>query len=1034
MKKLNHILCIFLFMAVTATAMSGQTADTLILDESIVIGMGRQKRNTVTAAVSTIDSRAVSARPVSDLTGALQGNAVGFNIVTDAGSDAVGGEPGAPVRFNIRGQGSVNGGEPYVLVDGVEQSLSNVNVADVESITILKDASASSVYGARAAYGVVLVTTKSGTEGRPTVNYNGSVGFSSPIGMPEIMASVDFAGYMNEMRENSGQTPLFSPSAIKRLEDFASDPYSESFPGISVNENGDNWASSYYNQYADTDWFDYYFKDYAIRQSHNLSVSGGTSKVNYYVGAGYLSQDGLLDQVEDELDKYHVNIKLSALVKPWLKMNFNNSLTVSDLARPLANQTIFYALISDRYPTQTTVLPVDGEYSLPSWNEVMYLKETSYTSVSVSDAMSLSVTATPLEGWDITAEMKARMDVQDNSFAMGFPKTTLPDGRIVVTSGSRQGYQYPGMHWKNTSFGSYTRGNSSGIYLSPNVFSTYEATSGRHYFKAMIGFQTEYQKNSSSYTYKDGVLSEGVFSFSNSDGTVVSDELRNHWATAGFYARMNWNWREICFAEISGRADGSSRFAPGHRWGFFPAASVGCDIARTERFRALHTPFSQMKIRLSYGRLGNQNGAGLYQYLAIMPLNPANPNAWLLPGGTSDISQGTVATVPLMVSPFITWEKVDNADIGLDLSLFNDRLSLTFDAYQRTTTDMIGPAEALPSISGIPSGSRAKVNNSTLRNRGWELTVNWSDILPGGFSYSAGFNLFDYKAVVTRYNNPEGMISNNHTGLAANKGYYEGMDLGEIWGYEADVLFTSGEEVDEYLEDVDMSFFKPRSQWMVGDLKFKDSNGDGRVDPGKGTIDDHGDLKVIGNATPRFSFGINLSAGYKGFEISTLLQGVAKRDFPMAGSTYLFGGRNYFTDHLDHFSNDNPSGWLPRLTDGTGKADTDWRVNTGYNTSRYLLNAAYMRMKNLTVSYDFAATVLKNTGISRLRIYATCDNVFTLDALPDAFDPETLNIVNTWAGGSRETAPGLTTPMVQNGNGKVYPLSRTFVFGIDITF
>jgi len=1043
MKKLNYILSAISLLTMAAVAMPAQTpdasltyaeADTLVLEESIVIGMGRQKRNTVTAAVSTIDSRTVSARPVSDLTNALQGNAAGFNIVTDATSDGTGGEPGAPVRFTIRGQGSINGGEPYVLVDGIEQSLSNVSTADIESITILKDASASSVYGARAAYGVVIVTTKSGAEGKASVNYNGSVGFSSPIGMPQIMSSVDFAGYMNEMRGNSGQSMLFTQDAIERLKGFAADPYSDTFPGISVNESGDNWASAYYNQYADTDWFDYYFKDYSLRQTHNLSVSGGTGKVKYYVGAGYMSQGGLLDHVEDELDRYHVNLKLSAQVKSWLKLGFNNNITVTDLARPLADQTIFYALVSDKCPTQTTVLPVEGEYAIPSWNEVMYTKETSYGSVAVSDAMALSLTASPLEGWDITAEMKARLDVSDNSFIMGFPKTTLPGGTVVTASGSRQGYRYPGMHWKNTSFGSYTRGNTFNTYLSPDVRTSYETYFGRHYFKAMAGFQAEYQRNSSSYTYKDGMQSEDVFSFSNAGGVVVSDESRNHWSTMGFYARVNWNWREIFFAEVSGRADGSSRFAPGHRWGAFPAASVGYDIARTDWFRMLQTPVSQLKLRLSYGRLGNQNGAGLYQYLAVMPVNPANPYAWLLPDGSTEASKGTVATTPPMVSPYITWEKVDNADIGLDMSFFMDRLRLTFDAYQRTTSDMIGPAEALPSISGIPVSSRAKVNNSTLRNRGWELSIDWSDMLAGGFFYRAGFNIFDYRAVVTRYNNPEGVIFNNHTGLSANKGYYEGMDLGEIWGYEADRLFTSNKEIDEYVENVDLSFFKADSQWMVGDLKFEDSDGDGKVNPGRGTLDDHGDLKVIGNSTPRFSFGINIALGYKGFEISTLLQGVGKRDFPMAGSTYLFGGRNYFTDHLDHFTYENPSGWLPRLTDGTGSGDMDWKVNTGYNTTRYLLDAAYMRMKNLMVSYTFPAGLLEKARIKRLRIYFSCDNVFTIDALPDAFDPETLNIVNTWAGGSLEAAPGLTTPMIQNGNGKVYPLSRTLVLGLDLTF
>ena len=264
------------------------------------------------------------------------------------------------------------------------------------------------------------------------------------------------------------------------------------------------------------------------------------------------------------------------------------------------------------------------------------------------------------------------------------------------------------------------------------------------------------------------------------------------------------------------------------------------------------------------------------------------------------------------------------------------------------------------------------------------------------------------------------------------KGYYEGMDIGEIWGYEANDLFLSNREVDAYLRQVDLSFFKSGDKWQRGDLKYIDSDGDGKVDPGKGTLADHGDLKIIGNTTPRYSFGLNLHAGYKGFEVSALFQGVMKRDFPMAASTYLFSGdSNFFKEHLDYYNVYNPGAYLPRLT----KPDSpEYNANVGYNTSRYLLNAAYMRLKNLMISYNFQPKLVKKMGLENLKVYFTCDNLFTIDNLPDVFDPETLNQVNTWAGGSNETAPGLTSPMKQNGNGKVYPLNKNYVFGIEFTF
>lgn len=1006
--------------------------DTQTLEEVVVVGMGTQKRNTITAAVATVNQDAIVNRPVTDVTSALQGNVAGLNFASDASESGVGGETGAEIKFNIRGIGSINGGEPYVLVDGVEQSMQNVNPADIESISVLKDASAAAVYGARAAYGVVLVTTKSGKSEKARVTYRGTVGFSSPINMPQMMNSVEFANYINDRQKSMNANPIFSQEMIEKMQGFMNNPYSTDFPGVIPNQDGTGWAGGYDSQFANTDWFDYYFKDKAIRHSHNLSVSGGSEKATYYIGMGYTYQQGLMDYVDDDLSKYNLNTKIQIKANDWLKFNFNNNLTLNMIRRPMANQTIFYATLGNQYPNTSTILPVNSAYNIPTWNERLYLQNSNYNQNRISDALSLSATISPLKGWDIIGDMKVRFDVENNDFTLKNPSYQLPNGMMTTVTGNRQGYQYPGMTWQNTQFGSFTRGNAFNYYLSPSINSSYTNQWGDHFFKAMAGYQMEVQNNTNMYAYRDGMMSDETFSFNNATGKIYTGEARDHWATMGFYTRINWNYQNVYFLEFSGRYDGSSRFAPDNRWGFFPSFSAGYDIARTEYFKKLQTPITQLKIRVSYGRLGNQNGAGLYDYLSFITLSPDNQNAWLLPGSTSSTPQrGTIALTPKMISPFITWEKVDNANLGLDLTMLNDRLTITADIYQRMTRDMIGPAEAIPSIAGIIPDDRAKINNSTLRNRGWELSVRWQDQLKNGFSYGVGFNLFDYKAIVTEYNNPEGIIYNNHTGLTRNKGYYEGMDIGEIWGYRADDLFISNQEINEYLQTTDLSFFKSSDSWQRGDVKYVDANGDGKVDPGKGTLSDHGDLQIIGNTTPRYSFGLNFNLGYKGFEISGLFQGVMKRDFPMAGSTYLFGGKNYFKEHLDYFSTTNPDAYLPRLTD---PKQTDFSVNTGYNTTRYLLNAAYMRMKNLMISYTFNNNITKKLGLQNLKVYFTCDNLFTIDNLPNSFDPETLNQVNTWAGGSNETAPGLTSPMKENGNGKVYPMNRNFVFGLDFTF
>ena len=1003
--------------------------DVHLLDEVVVVGMGQQKRSTITAAVSTVSSDAIVNRPITDLTSALQGNVAGLNFATDAVSDGVGGETGAEIKFNIRGIGSINGGEPYVLVDGIEQSMQNVNPNDIESISVLKDASAAAVYGARAAYGVVLVTTKSGRKEKMQVSYRGTFGFSAPINMPNMMNSVEFANYVNERCDNMGVKHKISDALIEKMEGFMKSPYSAEFPGIDPNQNKTDWASSMDAVYANTDWFDHYFKSTTMRHSHNLSVMGGSDKINYYVGLGYIYQEGLLDKVDDNLSKYNVNTKFEIKAKEWLKFNFNNNITLNILKRPMPNQTIFYATLGKSLPNAPTHYPVASQYNDAS--EFRYMKESRYVQNRISDAMSFSATVTPLLGWDIMGEMKVRFDVEDNSFKRGYPAYEKPDGELQVYKDTQQGYTYPGMNWRSSKWGSYTHGNAFNYYLSPNVMSSYAHSWGEHSFKAMAGFQMEMQENSNGYYYVDGLLSSDIFSIANGNGSTAIGEDRTHWATMGMYARMNWNYQDTYFLEFSGRYDGSSRFAPGHRWGFFPSFSAGYDIARTNYFKELDLPFSQLKVRVSYGRLGNQNGAGLYDYLGIMDLVPGSSDAWILPGLNPVPAQGVLAKTPKMISPYITWEKVDNANLGIDLMLLDSRLSVTADFYQRTTRDMIGPAEATPAIGGISKDNRAKVNNATLRNRGWELSVNWNDELKCGFSYGVGFNVSNYKAVITKYNNPDGVLYNNHTGLARNRGYYEGMDIGEIWGYEADDLFMTNREVDEYLKTVDLSFFKADNLWQRGDLKYIDSNGDGKVDPGKGTLSDHGDLKVIGNATPKYSFGINLNAGYKGFEVSALFQGVAKRQFPMAGGNYLYGGDCYFKEHLDHFSAQQPDAYLPRLVDTNTQ---DFEANTGYNTTRYLLNAAYIRLKNLMVSYTFKPQMLKSIGLSNLNVYLTCDNLFTISKLPQQFDPETINQVNSWVGGSNDAAPALTSPLKANGNGRVYPMNRNFVFGIDVTF
>ena len=395
--------------------------NTEVLDEVVVVGMDTQKRNTITAAVSVVKGDDIVNRPITDLTSALQGNVAGLNFASDAMGGAKGGELGTDIKFNIRGVGSINGGEPYVLVDGIEQSMQNVNPADVASISVLKDASAAAIYGARAAYGVVLVTTKSGNSEKAKVSYSGTVGFSSPIRTPQMMNSLEFAYYNNALYDAGASASginRISDSVIEKIKGFMQNPYSEEFPGIDVSSNGEDWASAYYAQYGNTDWFKYYYKDKSIRHSHNLSVQGGSQKINYYIGMGYVYQEGFLDHVKDDLSKYNLNTKLQAKPTDWLRFNLNNNITLQMIKRPMPNQSIIYNKIGSHRPSQVTHLPIDSKYNIPSWNETLFMQNSNYENNRLSDALSVSATATLMKGWDVTAEMKIRFDVENNNMIL----------------------------------------------------------------------------------------------------------------------------------------------------------------------------------------------------------------------------------------------------------------------------------------------------------------------------------------------------------------------------------------------------------------------------------------------------------------------------------------------------------------------------------------------------------------------------------------------------------------------------------------
>ena len=957
--------------------------DAKVLDEVVVVGMDKQKRSTITAAVATVSSEAIASRPVTDLTSALQGNVAGLNFSTDAVADGVGGEMGAEIKFNIRGTGSINKGEPYVLIDGVEQSLQNVNPNDIETISILKDASAAAVYGARAAYGVIIVTTKSGGKDKTRVSYNGTVGFSSPINMPKMMNSLEFAHYINERNDNDGKKHEISDALIEKMEGFMKNPYSTEFPGIEPNQNKTNWASSKDAVYANTDWFDYYFKDASIRHSHNLSISGGSDKVSYYVGLGYIYQEGLMDKVDDNLSKYNVNTKFQINANKWLKFNFNNNLTLNILKRPMANQTIFYGTIGQTIPNAPTHYPIESKYNDAS--EFRYLKESHYVENRISDAMSFSATITPLQGWDIVGEMKVRFDVEDNSFKRGYPTYEKPDGELSIDKSTKQGYVYPGMNWKNSRWGSYTRGNAFDYYLSPNILSSYIFGWGDHTFRAMAGFQMELQENSDGYTYKDGLLTSDIFSFANANGNLSGNEDRTHWATMGMYAKLNWNYQEVYFLEFSGRYDGSSRFAPGHRWGFFPSVSLGWNLTNEKFMNKRPNWLTTTKIRLSWGKNGNEN-IGNFKYTVLT--SPGN-NAIF--GSSENVINGVKASG--LANPDLKWEESEQLDFGLDFGFFNNALTFTADYYKKKTNGMLMEMN-IPFYVGEakPIGNVGKMENS-----GIELEAAYKfRVSDWNFRVSANASYLKNKLI--EYGNESGWENlDSFQGTGDISRAENGKPFPFFYGYKTAGIFQNTDEVKAYKNDKG-ELLQPTA--VPGDVRFVDVDGNGIIDAN--------DRTDIGKGMPDWTFGFNLGVSWKNFDLNMMWQGTAGNDIYDATRRADIATSNLPSWMLNRWTGEGTSNRIPRFVQGD---NVNWQ-----SSDLYVYDGSYLRLKNIQLGYTLPAALTQKVFISSLRFYVAAENLFTFTKY-HGFDPE--------------ISSGGTSLGIDYG---VYPQARVWTIGASLSF
>ncbi|WP_315517826.1 TonB-dependent receptor [Hoylesella shahii] len=945
------------------------------LNEVVVVGYGTQKKANLTGAVASVNGSVLENRPISNIGQGLQGVVPNLNV-----SMGHGGAPGAGASFNVRGTTSLNGGEPLVLVDNVQMDANLVNPDDIESISVLKDAASAAIYGARAAYGVILITTKKGKlNSRPTVQFSASGYWQSPAVEMHNVNSLDYLKMIDIAYQNSGGSGhYFNPLVYEYTEKYVNGTYDQP---VFFDK---SYSAFKYGYNGNTDWWNELYKT-SFSQIYNASISGGSQKTRYYVSLGSNNQGGILKATDEKYNKYNANINVTSELTPWMEVSAKIAHTYTTEMHPTGgttamNNTAYSGLSaysgmmkSDLSPLMPVKHP-DGHYAGQGnfTNPVAIQAQGGNARYRQNDLwMTAGVKLTPIKGLIVNA------DYTWNYY--GWASTQHVRNFYDYTAVPGTENYYP---WTNPS--SVTRSNSDDYYSSFNAFAEYNLSLGNndHNMKFMVGYNQEKKRTQYYYAGRKDLIDPENPAINQAIGDMAIDGNMGQWAVNGTFARFNYDYKGRYLLELNGRYDGSSKFKKGHRYQFFPSISAAWRLSEEKFFEGVKSWWDNMKVRVSYGSLGNQAVNGNFPYLATYGIN--TKYGALLGGG-----RPVAVYAPGLVSSSFTWETVNQIDFGFDAAFLRNRLSASFDWYRRNTKDMLTDGEVLPAVLGA---SVPRQNAANLKTVGWELSLEWNDRLANGLSYHVKGVLSDYQSTITKFNNPTGLISQ----------YYVGRKMNEIWGFVSNGLFQTEQEANAHANQS----YLYGGKWTAGDVRFEDLDGNNKIDIGDNTLANPGDRKIIGNSTPRFAFGITAGLEYKGIDFEMFWQGIGKRDwFPGSGSAAYWGFTNEWqtplTTSLDYWTPENTNAFFPRL---------GWANGGNRNTStRYLQNASYCRLKNVTLGYTLPRNILDKVGVSRLRVYVTGENLLTFTSLIKAFDPETLNNMT-------------------------YPINRKIAVGLNLTF
>lgn len=988
--------------------------DNTSLEEVVVVGYGVQKKRDVVGAVETLTADKLEGRlgtyqnAARSLQGTIPGVAVSF-------SD---GKPNRGATMRVRGNDTSigMGGSALVLVDGVEQSLETVNPEDIESFTVLKDASSAAVYGVRGTFGVILVTTKSPDKGSAKVSYNGSFSLYQRTVTPDLVSNgYDWTtSFLESYINRSGS----DPANINNVFRFSRQWYDE-LAKRNADPSYEKWrinsGTGRYEYFGNNNWYDLFYRNVAIGHTHSVTVQGGGDKASYYINGRYFYQDGMYKEGNEYYDQYNVTARGIVKVRPWLR---------------LENTTTFYYRHSNQPQGHTgvnnTMTPVRMIAHQGYPMTMPYNPDGTWTQTAVYTGYAGFVEG---NNWrrdhkfDFRNKTSLTIDlIKDVLVAKGtlgyYYNHTLRETLIYPTFYSNG----PGMVGQQVADSSFEERTYDRDNIMGDATLTWTPRLGDdHNLTVMGGWSID------NYVYKARAMERFGMTdpdkpnpslSTNSETVNYKDNGSYDWGMVGAFFRINYGFKSRYLFEVSGRYDGCSKLMPNNRWAFAPSGSFGWRISEEPFMENAKGWLDNLKLRLSAGQASNGLMSKCYDFESVMDIKQS-----------SVLSNGafmTYATPASLIPSSLTWEKATTYDIGIDFEALNGRLNIVADVYRKYTTDMYVAGPELPAVFGqtVPKG-----NYADMETNGWEVSVSWRDsFMAGGkpFNWNIRAMVYDSSAKLTKYTSKTGTLPTNY-----KNNYYEGMTLGEIWGYEADGLFAT----DADAKALDYSKFANGNQvFGAGDLRLVDQNDDGAINNGANTIYDHGDLKVIGNTTPRYHYSIQAGFNWNGLGLSMLWEGVGRRDwYPAKESNYFWGqyGRSYsmsFPWFSERYTDDNPdvNAYWPRLVGYTGSSSGS--IYSTPNT-HFLQKARYIRLKNLTIDYSLPKEVVKKIGLSNLKIFVTGENLLTFTPLKKHaknFDPEGIS-----AGDSDIQS---TRGSDNSGDGEGYPILRSYTIGLNITF